>query len=800
MASAQVLPSSRKQEHLEAGKRRLEEFRKKKAADRAKKAASNQINASDGGPNEKKSPDADVVRLADSDAVRSSNMPGGVDNQPSAAENNDDVKPYQFSQRSRENSVGDVHSLPEFSVGVNDAFSKHPAQAIGERQEHEGYGGLASNGPIGHSYSQENNHMKSDYQIYSTTSGFTSDKSDALSTQASQEIGRISSWSSFHGKEESLMKDNSGSSNDFLFANPSSSFVANISPQNSGSFVSPNKPGNANILPGEHTSSIYNEDFVQPATNAIWSSAGSGKRMFDMTRFNGSKVSDIQERKLGSVFNELPSTQSATSQLSGDSSSDFRSDLNSSSNSIPRKPRPSFLDSLNGTRSSPSLPSKSVEPEEPVMRNSLNFSSIDAGNSNPFRHINNGDVGAFSIPRASPGPDVPMHSISPSPLAFNSESRAGEQSIESKPEFYTSKQNDDFAALEQHIEDLTQEKFSLQRALEASRALAESLATDNSSLTDSYNQQRSVVNQLKADMEKLEEEINARLVELEAIRIEYTNAQLECSAADERAKVLASEVIGLEEKALRLRSSELKLERQLEKLQAEISTYKKKVSSLEKDRQDLQSTVSALQEEKKLLQSKLRKASAGRASGDLSKSIASGKDISTSTDDLDVVSESSIERPVEHMEHDRSLSGYDASSSLLPSEDVQLNIEASSVYIPADQMRMIVNINTVISELALEKEELLKALASETSENTKLKALNEELSRKLEIQTQRLELLTAQSMVHDHLPATKLPDSRNVQENIAYADEGDEVVERVLGWIMKLFPGGPSRRRTSKLL
>lgn len=44
----------------------------------------------------------------------------------------------------------------------------------------------------------------------------------------------------------------------------------------------------------------------------------------------------------------------------------------------------------------------------------------------------------------------------------------------------------------QHIEDLTQEKFSLQRALEASRSLAESLAAENSSLTDSYNQQVSL--------------------------------------------------------------------------------------------------------------------------------------------------------------------------------------------------------------------------------------------------------------------------------------------------------------------
>lgn len=44
-------------------------------------------------------------------------------------------------------------------------------------------------------------------------------------------------------------------------------------------------------------------------------------------------------------------------------------------------------------------------------------------------------------------------------------------------------------SFEQHIEDLTQEKFSLQRALEASRTLAESLASENSALTDSYNQQ-----------------------------------------------------------------------------------------------------------------------------------------------------------------------------------------------------------------------------------------------------------------------------------------------------------------------
>lgn len=122
--------------------------------------------------------------------------------------------------------------------------------------------------------------------------------------------------------------------------------------------------------------------------------------------------------------------------------------------------------------------------------------------------------------------------------------------------------------------------------------------------------------------------------------------------------------------------------------------------------------------------------------------------------------------------------------------------------IPHDQMRVIENINALISELALEKEELMKSLAFESSESSRMKEINKELSRKLEVQTQRLELLTTQNMVNGNIDniSTKQPDSRVTYENIPYADEGDEVVERVLGWIMKLFPGGPSKRRTSKLL
>jgi len=55
-----------------------------------------------------------------------------------------------------------------------------------------------------------------------------------------------------------------------------------------------------------------------------------------------------------------------------------------------------------------------------------------------------------------------------------------------------------------------------------------------------------------------------------------------------------------------------------------------------------------------------------------------------------------------------------------------------------------------------------------------MKDLNNELSRKLEVQTQRLELLTAQSMANENIPA-RLPNSHTVQDSNTYADEGDEV-------------------------
>ncbi|XP_057831348.1 protein BLISTER isoform X3 [Cryptomeria japonica] len=477
-----------------------------------------------------------------------------------------------------------------------------------------------------------------------------------------------------------------------------------------------------------------------------------------------------------------------------------------------RRSRPSFLDSIASSASSTTTQAEFDASERPKSTGELlhteakNIADLDA--TRPLQSMNNEKEASKKLG---------LH-----------------DRVLNQLEFSSSQKNDDFGALEQHIEDLTQEKFALQRALDASRTLTESLAQENSSLTEAFNQQGAVVSQLKSDLEKQQEEINAQVLVLNTFKMEFDNAQLECSAADERAKMLASEVISLEEKALRLRSNELKLERQLETVNDEVASNRH-ISSLEKERLDLRSTIDALQEEKKLLQSKLRKAAAN-GNFDLpvpTKPSKNVKEASTSTEDIGIelfnfpggnglflgrqddftavtpMSQSLLSAVDVHQVMDSQSAGIVSNTNVSLSSFTNTASSSNSsqrhrmldlpVAIPGDQQRMIDNINSLIEELALEKESLARALKTESSEVTKLKASNQELSQKLESQTQRLELLISQNMAHGS-SAVGPRNIVNMQDELEYVDEGDEVVERVLGWIMKLFPGGSSKRRTSKLL
>ncbi|XP_059289938.1 protein BLISTER isoform X2 [Lycium ferocissimum] len=759
MASAQVL---KKQEHLQAGKKKLEEFRKKKAGERAKKATSNrQQLASDGGIENQPSGN-EHTRIKDSSGAGTSDAVGRSVLEPSEIHAKHDFTKPDLTQKSdlifpNDASAGATPSLYKYNY---DAVSKSAVKA-------NNYEFSSSSSELSHledkgsksdenlkvsetvSYAYDNTEKrKSDGALESVPIGSATNHSTAIFPPSSLNNDRTSSHFTYDDPVKSISEENHAKDLSVTNDGTSHAFPANVSPSNS--FIShEDKPSYTDRWASDMTSASYggSNNFVVPdkGYNQLSSSGVHSTK-------TSSWASDIKydgfsfDARSSSRYSQMsPPTAGTTGRRS-----------------------PSFLDSINISKVSAASP-PSIGSITTDTYDSMVYPRDTLGLSNSSKFSGN-------------GLDLYKHAV---------EKDMG--NMDNRQPFYSQKQNEDFAALEQHIEDLTQEKFSLQRALEASRTLAESLAAENSALTDSYNQQGSFVGQLKAEMEKLQAEIKAHLGELEAVKMEYTNVQLECNAADERGKLLASEVIGLEEKALRLRSNELKLEKELEKSQAEMSYFKKKISSLEKDRQDLQSTIDALKEEKKLLQSKFLKASANGKSVDPSRNMPTKIDVSTSTEDLreDNIASSTI--------NDTNLVGTDGPATSSLPDFGQFSLESLSLAIPPDQIRMIQNINTLISELALEKDELTKALSVESSQCSTLKELNKDLTRKLEVQTQRLELLTSQSMANDN-SQVRQPDAVSVHDHMAYADEGDEVVERVLGWIMKLFPGGPSRRRTSKLL
>ncbi|GMH19783.1 hypothetical protein Nepgr_021624 [Nepenthes gracilis] len=729
MASAQVLSnSSRKQEHLEAGKRRLEEFRKKKAADLAKKsAATGHPRAADSIASEKQALENGLAQACDAATGPSGEV---VDN----AE--------ETQVKDQEHKRDDVSKLITQKYAN---YGQQPEKKIGYFGSHIGEGKYLD--------------------------GSLSDESNANCMDLSQDDSN-SYNSSYFGMESAQSNRVTGFPEMSIATNSSQGdSIENLCHEISGSILSENQ-----------TESIL------PDTDFRLSTSDLEQRVHGSVESNN-HLSEAKGRSLSSSAADLPSYLSEPVHASETPSTGFIFNVRGPSSHSPlqlaapemhpRRSRPSFLDSLDIARDS-SMPGFSLY--EPRKSESIEVPSNDVAASSLSKK-----------PGQENGTLEPAVKLATSNVhgSFAENAFWGhniyENSIERKPELHLQKKDEDFAALEQHIEELTQERFSLQRALDGSKALAESLAAENSSLTESYNQQASVIYQLKSEMEMLQEEIKAQLGELESMKIQYANAQLECNAADERARLLASEVIGLEEKALRLRSNELKLEKELEKSNAELNSCKKKLSILEKERQDLQLTIDALQEEKKLLQSKLRKASPRGISADK-------KDASTSTEDLGVevatliyrdsaTSISSTSNPEGHDATDFCSSDGDAFLENRP-----LGFEVSSMIIPPDQMQLIQNIISLISELTAEKADLRQALVTEISTSSKLKDINKELSQKLEVQTQRLELLTAQSMVNENMPARQPIDSRIVQDNVPYADEGDEVVERVLGWIMKLFP------------
>ncbi|KAK3166291.1 hypothetical protein QOZ80_1AG0043940 [Eleusine coracana subsp. coracana] len=743
-ASSSGAAAPSRKEHLEAGKKRLEQFRKKKAAKKSA-AAAEQVKPSVPDVVDKSPPIANTVRLGEGLVSDSEPRATNTSSLPSAK--------YENGPISSSRVAAGVSSISPQQDAVSDGGNKF-------------YGNLSFSDLV-------NGH-------HENWRGDTALKKDEFSPEKEvQTASKLNAFGNTHSLVTLPSADTLPSwrrdslSSQELDTEQSSSYTSSSLFGRSENTYTQDYSTNNDILGRFRAASKDSSQVEQPvyANSRDCGSSFSSSRIVD-TVYHNTNV-------------EINQKAEDPTPVSFEKQDPF---LSAGYPTTYTRSRPSFLDSIGVQRAPPATQASYGEPAKV---------NQPLSNSNYQSHQPTGSsVGDISLTLGSQdyNHEKGSHGNSTPPdFSVSKEERNLQHGNQTFQNFTTRVKDDDFAALEQLIEDLTKEKFSLQRTLEKSQELAETLATDNSALTDKFNQQAHVISQLTSDMERLQEEIQAQLLALESVRTEYANAQLECNAADERAKVLAAEVILLEDKALKLRSSELKLEKQIEGLHSEISSYRRKVSSLEKERQHLQSTVEALQEEKKLLYSKLRNIPVNEKVNIIEKSSADKRDASTATEDLDTTGTSSSE----------TLTG--TVSTLEDTPDLRSNnaadfpsLEEVSTSIPDDQLRMIDNINSLMSELAVEREELLRALRIESSNCSKLKELNKDLTQKLEIQTQRLELLTSQRMANENVLA-KPVDTRSINDATMYADEGDEVVERVLGWIIKLFPGGP-KRRTSKLL
>uniref|UniRef100_A0ACD5XAP5 Uncharacterized protein n=1 Tax=Avena sativa TaxID=4498 RepID=A0ACD5XAP5_AVESA len=769
MASAQAssssttAPSSREASR-QAGKKALEEFRKKKKK-AAKKATTVVDQAAPAAPSAVENPlpnsnDANsvagLVSDLDPNLPSTSSAPSGAyENGPTSSSRSED---FLSNGPVVVDASANVSNVTPLQDAVGDGVSKFYGNLSYSdlvNGHHDDWRGDASRKGV------ETSPDKDAPLLSSKLSAFGNTNSGSSSAEVLSNWGGNSSLSQVYATEQS-----SSISSGSLFGKSESTYSQDYSPEIDifGRLRATSKDSSQ----VEHSAYASNRDY------------GSS--------FSSSKVTDRvdHDANIGMLRNASDPTSAYSDKPDPFMSTAYPTAYNRS--------RPSFLDSIGVQRALPTQAPYGEPPKANKLFSSSNSESSSLQQPNQQSTLSNVvDNSAitggqeYTNEKGLYGNSIPPDSL---PSKDEKSPQYGNQMFQN---FTTHEKDDGFATLEQLIEDLTTEKFSLQRTLEKSQELAQNLATDNSALTDKFNQQAHVISQLTSDMERLQDEIQAQLLALESIRTEYANAQLECNAADERGKVLAAEVILLEDKALKLRSNELKLEKEMEGLNSEISSYRRKVSSLEKERQHLQSTVEALQEEKKLLHSKLRNTPVSEKVNVIERPPVDKRDASTATEDL---GESSSSETLTSTNNQLQDVGTSTSRSNNMSDFPSFEEVSSSI--PDDQLRMIDNINSLMSELAVEREELLRALRIESSNCSKLKELNKDLTQKLETQTQRLELLTSERMANENVLARSI-DTRSVDDATMYADEGDEVVERVLGWIMKLFPGGP-KRRTSKLL
>lgn len=219
----------------------LEEFRKKKAAEKAKKAAStNQVQASEG-VSEKQLSESECVRLVDFDAAGISDSVRATSLEPSGIVINNDIKETETSQKSSDSFSQDASSNPFASANNIDLNSEVPIPSHIQNKDFRG-------GNTSNISEQLNGHyslpVKKETGRASESAPYRFPVDHSVDQLPSGTADSSSNQSGFHGISETLPHiSDSNLNNHSVIKSSESSIYQNGLPENSGSILLHDKPG-----------------------------------------------------------------------------------------------------------------------------------------------------------------------------------------------------------------------------------------------------------------------------------------------------------------------------------------------------------------------------------------------------------------------------------------------------------------------------------------------------------------------------------------------------------------------------
>lgn len=148
------------------------------------------------------------------------------------------------------------------------------------------------------------------------------------------------------------------------------------------------------------------------------------------------------------------------------------------------------------------------------------------------------------------------------------------------------------SVLQQHIDELTTEKFSLQRSVEQQQALVQRLANENEELTRRLNGITAAMEAMELEVETRRREVATARTHVQSAMAERDAFELSAREASERASSLATEVVALEEKVLTMKGNELR----------ELNEREELTNGLLRENEEMKEHIQQLKEELQKLQ------------------------------------------------------------------------------------------------------------------------------------------------------------------------------------------------------